>query len=141
MARKFDLPTGLQTGLRMASACTAVMAMASMKHRGTPFAGWNAMATTLAIGGRKPLDRFDAKQTLGGLALLTGGLLVFGVGYEATLALLGKRSSRATGIAGAVVAYGLDRVLLPNWLLPNFRETMGLSGTFAKYAAIARAGQ
>lgn len=141
MARRFDWTAGLHTGARMASACAVVMAMSSMKHNGNPFGGWNAMATALGIGGTKPREGFEPKQTLGGLALLTGGLLVFGVGYEATLALLGRRSSRGTGIAGAAAAYALDRVLLPPWLLPNFKATMGVTGTFAKYAAIARAAQ
>jgi hypothetical protein len=102
----------------------------------SPWAGINAMATAIGVGGRRPSKSFGPVATPTGLGLLVGGMLVWGIGYEAALSASGQRSSALTGALSAIGGYAFDRLILPDHLVPNFRKTMGTLGTVAKYTAL-----
>jgi hypothetical protein len=123
----------------MAAATAAAMAAASWIERGSPWAGLNAMATAVGAGGRRARDGFEPGVTPAGLAALTAGLLGWGVIYEAALAATGWRRSPVTGALSGLGAYAVDRLLLPRWVVPNFRRKMGAAGVAAKYTALALA--
>lgn len=130
---------GLKTGLALTAASMTTMVVASAFERRSPWAGLNAMATAAGIGGRRARDRFDAAVTPAGIGLLAGGLLLWGLGYAAALGATQRRSSLVTGALSGLGGYALDRWILPSWLLPNFRRTLGPVGTTGKYVALALA--
>lgn len=132
---------GVWLGLKMARAVGVTVGVASMRHSGSPFAGFNAVATAVGIGGRKPSKSFDPKATLAGAALLTGGLVAWGVVYDVVLGEVGIRKSLLTGAACAGAAFAFDKFALPSWVVPNFIETMGVRGTVAKYTSMAFAAR
>ncbi len=121
---------GLKTGAALAGAITTTMAISSALKSKSPWAGLNAMATGIGVG-KKPSKKFDSTETVAGLGFLVGGMLVWGVGYEAALAAAGRRSSVVTGAMSALCGYALDRWVLSEHLVPNFKKTMGVSGTIA----------
>ncbi len=127
---------GLKTGAALATTITGTMMVASTLERGSPWAGVNAMATGIGVGGRRVTDRFAPAVTLTGLAVLTGGMLAWGVLYERALTAAGRQSSLATGALSGAAGYILDRFILSKWLMPNFRRTLGLGGLIAKYTAL-----
>lgn len=127
---------GLKRGASLVAATTAAMMVSSFIARGSPWAGLNAMATAIGAGGRRASDRFNRAQTPTGLGLLTGGLLAWGVLYEGALALSHRRSTLATGALSGLAGYAFDSVVLPGWVVPNFRRKMGVGGTIAKYATL-----
>lgn len=130
---------GLKTGVTLAAATTVTMGIASIFKSGSPWAGINAMASATGIVGRRPRRHFAAVATPVGLSVLTGGMLLWGIGYEAALAKSGRRSSVLTGAVSALAGYVLDRFILPDQLQPNFHKTMGRTGTFVKYIALGTA--
>jgi hypothetical protein len=115
------------------------MVVASLFKSKSPWAGINAMATGIGVGGRRPSKEFEAVTTPAGLGALVGGMLVWGLGYEAALAATGRRSSVLTGALSALGGYAFDRLFLADHLVPNFRKTMGTLGTVAKYTALGLA--
>lgn len=127
---------GLKTGATMAAATTATMMVSSLFKSGSPWAGVNAMATAVGVGGRRPSKSFGSVATPAGLGTLVGGMLLWGLGYEAALAAAGRRSSVVSGAMSTLVGYSLDRWVLSDHLVPNFKKTMGVSGTIAKYATL-----
>ncbi len=127
---------GLKTGAALAGAITTTMAISSALKSKSPWAGLNAMATGIGVGGKKPSKKFDSTETVAGLGVLVGGMLVWGLGYEAALAAAGRRSSVVTGAMSTLCGYALDRWVLSEHLVPNFKKTMGVSGTIAKYATL-----
>jgi hypothetical protein len=97
------------------------------------------MATAVGVGGRRPSKSFGSVATPAGLGTLVGGMLLWGLGYEAALAATGRRSSLLTGALSALGGYAFDRLVLPDHLVPNFQKTMGTLGTIAKYTALGLA--
>jgi hypothetical protein len=130
---------GLKTGATLAAATTATMLISSTFKSKSPWAGLNAMATAVGVGGRRPSKSFGPVATPAGLGVLVGGMLVWGLGYEAALAATGRRSSLFTGALSALGGYAFDRLILPDHLVPNFQKTMGTLGTLAKYTALGLA--
>lgn len=128
---------GLKTGAAIASATAAVMMASSRLRSGSAWAGFNAMATAVGVGRDGVFDRFRPGVTPVGVAVLTAGLVGWGVAYRAALSATGRRSSLATGLLSAAGGYLVDRVILPRTLVGDFRRSMGDWGTAAKYAAIA----
>ena len=128
---------GLTSGATMAAATATTMMIASSLARGSPWAGLNVMATTIGVGGRRAPVRFDPQATPAGLAVLIGGLLAWGLLYEGALAATHRQRSPATAALSGALGYVVDKVALPSRVVPNFRRTMGLGGTIAKYAALA----
>lgn len=127
---------GLRTGAVMTAATMCTMMAASTLKRGSPWASMNAMATAVGVGGRRVSDRFDPVVTPVGIAALAGGLLVWGIGYEKALDAAGRRSDALTGALSAFSGFLLDELVLPDRLLKNFRDKMGVLGTFSKYVAL-----
>lgn len=130
---------GLRTGATLAVATTATMVVSSLFKSKSPWAGINAMATGIGVGGRRPSKEFEAGTTPAGLGAVVGGMLVWGLGYEAALAAAGQRSSVFTGALSALGGYAFDRLFLADHLVPNFRKTMGTVGTIAKYTVVGLA--
>jgi len=126
---------GIACGATLAATTAATMMIASSLERGSPWAGFNAMAT--AVGARRVRPRFDPAVTPVGLAVLAGTSLGWGVMYERALAATGRRSNFATGALSGALGYVFDRAVLPDRLVPEFRRMMGFGGMFAKYATIA----
>lgn len=126
---------GLTTGAVLTAATGATMMISSTIERGSPWASLNAMASAV-LPKRRVRDRFDAAVTPVGLLALTGGLLVWGLGYQGALKLGGKRRPLVAGVLSALGGYGLDKLVLPDRLLRNFRRKMGPLGTFSKYAVL-----
>lgn len=127
---------GLKTGAALAGAITTTMAISSALKSKSPWAGLNAMATGIGVGGKKPSKEFDSTETVAGLGFVVGGMLLWGLGYEAALAAAGRRSSVVTGAMSTLAGYAFDRWVLSDHLVPNFKKTMGVSGTIAKYATL-----
>ena len=134
------LTQGLKTGAAMTAACGAAMMISSTAERGSPWAGLNAMATAIGVGRRRVRAGlgagFDGEATPIGIALLTGGLLLHGVVYRKAFGRFARRRPLVSGALSGLFGYAYDRWLLPDWLLPNFRVTMGRGGTAAKYVAL-----
>jgi hypothetical protein len=128
---------GVKTGTAITAATATAMMVAAGVERGSPWAGFNAMAT--AVGARRVPDDFDMDVTPLGFGVLAGGLLLWGGAYEAVLSAVGRRSTLLTGVASGLGGYLVDRLLLPRRLVPAFRSAMGVGGVFAKYAALALA--
>ncbi|WP_104982774.1 hypothetical protein [Sorangium cellulosum] len=136
-ARMREIVTrGLRTGAVMTAATMCTMMAASTLKRGSPWASMNAMATAVGLGGRRASDRFDPVVTPAGIAVLAGGLLVWGIGYEKALDATRQRSSALTGALSAVGGFLLDELVLPDRLMKNFRDKMGVLGTLSKYVAL-----
>ncbi|WP_437751485.1 hypothetical protein [Sorangium sp. So ce1389] len=127
---------GLRTGAVMTAATMCTMMAASTLKRGSPWASMNAMATAVGIGGRRVSDRFDPVVTPTGIAVLAGGLLAWGIGYEKALDASGQRSGALTGALAALGGFLLDELVLPDRLMQNFRAKMGVVGTLSKYVAL-----
>jgi protease I len=127
---------GLLTGVALTAASGATMMTSSAIERGSPWAGLNAMASAVGLRRRRPRDDFDASVTPIGLALLTGGLLAWGLAYQGTLAGTRRRGGLVSGVLSGLGGYAFDQYVMPNWVIPNFRRKMGVKGTFAKYAVI-----
>ncbi|WP_437923015.1 hypothetical protein WMF37_28765 [Sorangium sp. So ce291] len=127
---------GLRTGAVMTAATMCTMMAASTLKRGSPWASMNAMATAVGIGGRRVSDRFDPVVTPAGIAVLAGGLLAWGIGYEKALDASGQRSGALTGALSALGGFLLDELVLPDRLMQNFRAKMGVVGTLSKYVAL-----
>jgi hypothetical protein len=128
---------GLATGAALAAATTGTMMIASAVERGSPWAGINAMAGVVGLGGRRPRDRFDRAATSAGLGILVGGLVGWGLLYEGALTVAHRRSTLATGALSGLLAFAVDRLALPGQIVPRFRSTLGPMGTIAKYASLA----
>ncbi|EYF05770.1 type 1 glutamine amidotransferase domain-containing protein [Chondromyces apiculatus] len=126
---------GLKAGAAMTAACGATMMVSSAIQRGTPWAGLNAMATAVGVRRRRFGKHFDADVSVPGLAVLTGGLLAWGIFYEGAVRPV-ARNRVAAGVLSGLGGYALDRWVLPDWVLPNFRKAMGSRGTVAKYVAL-----
>lgn len=131
---------GLITGAVLAASTAGVMMIASRVESGSPWAGLNAMATAVGVGERPLRDRFDAAVTPVGIAVLTGGLLAWGVAYEGALAATHRRGGLLTGALSGALGYALDRLVLPSRVVSNFRRATGLGGMIATYATVALAG-
>ncbi|WP_437668795.1 hypothetical protein [Sorangium sp. So ce131] len=127
---------GLRTGAVMTAATMCTMMAASTFKRGSPWASMNAMATAVGLGGRRASDRFDPVVTPAGVAVLAGGLLVWGIGYEKALEATRQRSSALTGALSALGGFLFDELVLPDRLMKNFRDKMGVLGTLSKYIAL-----
>lgn len=127
---------GLRTGAVMTAATMCTMMAASTLKRGSPWASMNAMATAVGIGGRRVSDRFDPVVTPAGIAVLAGGMLAWGIGYEKALDASGQRSGALTGALSAFSGFLLDELVLPDRLMQNFRAKMGVVGTLSKYVAL-----
>ncbi|WP_437961780.1 hypothetical protein WME76_20485 [Sorangium sp. So ce119] len=127
---------GLRTGAVMTAATMCTMMAASTLKRGSPWASMNAMATAVGVGGRRVSDRFDPVVTPVGIATLAGGLLAWGIGYEKALDAAGRRGDALTGALSAFSGFLLDELVLPDRLMKNFRDKMGVLGTFSKYVAL-----
>ncbi len=127
---------GLRTGAVLTAATMCTMMAASTLKRGSPWASMNAMATAVGLGGRRASDRFDPVVTPAGVAVLAGGLLVWGIGYEKALDAAGRRSSPLTGALSALGGFLFDELVLPDRLMKNFRAKMGVLGTLSKYVAL-----
>ncbi|KYF75983.1 hypothetical protein BE11_05615 [Sorangium cellulosum] len=127
---------GLRTGAVMTAATMCTMMAASTLKRGSPWASMNAMATAVGVGGRRVSDRFDPVVTPVGIAALAGGLLAWGIGYEKALDAAGRRGDALTGALSAFSGFLLDELVLPDRLIKNFRDKMGVLGTFSKYVAL-----
>ncbi|XXY50803.1 hypothetical protein WME91_06625 [Sorangium sp. So ce269] len=127
---------GLRTGAVMTAATMCTMMAASTLKRGSPWASMNAMATAVGIGGRRVSDRFDPVVTPAGIAVLAGGLLAWGIGYEKALDASGQRSGALTGALSALGGFLLDELVLPDRLMQNFHAKMGVVGTLSKYVAL-----
>ncbi|WP_437573185.1 hypothetical protein [Sorangium sp. So ce887] len=127
---------GLRTGAVLTAATMCTMMAASTLKRGSPWASMNAMATAVGLGGRRASDRFDPVVTPAGVAVLAGGLLVWGIGYEKALDATGRRSSPLTGALSALGGFLFDELVLPDRLMKNFRAKMGVLGTLSKYVAL-----
>ncbi|WP_148313927.1 hypothetical protein [Sorangium cellulosum] len=136
-ARMSEIVTrGLRTGAALTAATMCTMMAASTLKRGSPWASMNAMATAVGLGGRRASDRFDPVVTPAGVAVLAGGLLAWGIGYEKALDATGKRSSPLTGALSALGGFLFDELILPDRLMKNFRDKMGVLGTLSKYVAL-----
>jgi pimeloyl-ACP methyl ester carboxylesterase len=127
---------GLKTGAALAVATTATVMVASCVESGSPWAGVNAMATGFGVGGRRVRDGFCLKTSPAGFVFLTGGLIAMGMAYEASLAAVGRRSTLSTGALHGLAGFVLDRFILADPLVPNFRRKMGIFGTAAKYLSV-----
>lgn len=127
---------GLRTGAALTAATMCTMMAASTLERGSPWASMNAMATAVGVGKRRVSDRFTPVGTPVGIAVLTGGMLLWGIGYETALHATGRRKSALTGAMSAVAGFLVDDLLLPDRLMKNFRRTMGVLGTVSKYVAL-----
>jgi hypothetical protein len=127
---------GLKTGAALAVATTATVMVASSLESGSPWAGVNAMATGFGVGGRRVRDGFCLKTSPAGFLFLTGGVVAMGVAYEAALAAAGRRSTFYTGALHGLAGFVLDRFILADPLVPNFRRKMGVVGTVAKYLSV-----
>ncbi|WP_437805784.1 hypothetical protein [Sorangium sp. So ce1078] len=127
---------GLRTGAVLTAATMCTMMAASTLKRGSPWASMNAMATAVGLGGRRASDRFDSVVTPAGVAVLAGGMLAWGIGYEKALDAAGRRSSPITGALSALGGFLLDELVLPDRLMKNFRDKMGVLGTLSKYVAL-----
>ncbi|MFT3775036.1 MAG: hypothetical protein QM820_57545 [Minicystis sp.] len=126
---------GLACGATLAATTAAAMMIASSLERGSPWAGFNAMAT--AVGARRRVRaRFDPAVTPLGIAVLAGGLLGWGLLYEGVLSATRRRSGLATGLLSGALAYGFDKAILPDEVVPEFRRNLGFGGTIAKYAVV-----
>jgi protease I len=130
---------GLKTGLALAAAAGASMMISSAVERGSPWAGINAMVTASGVGRLRARDRFDSAATPVGLLLLTGGLLALGVASEPALGAVRRRSPVLAGALSGLGAYAIDRFVLPDRVLRDFRRKMGPAGTAAKVLALALA--
>lgn len=130
---------GLKTGVALTAASGATMMISSALERGSPWAGLNAMATAVGVRKRRFGARFDADVTPLGMALLTGGLLAWGIAYEGALGAVGRRSRLIAGALSGLGGYAFDKIVLPDWVVPNFRRAMGPAGAAAKYVAIGLA--
>ncbi|XXX72056.1 hypothetical protein WMF30_30860 [Sorangium sp. So ce134] len=136
-ARMSEIVTrGLRTGAVLTAATMCTMMAASTLKRGSPWASMNAMATAIGLGGRRASDRFDPVVTPAGVAVLAGGLLAWGIGYEKALDAAGRRSSPLTGALSALGGFLFDELILPDRLMKNFRDKMGVVGTLSKYVAL-----
>jgi hypothetical protein len=138
MARSL-ISRSLVTGARMSIATGVTMLLASALHRGSPWAGFNAMTNAVGIGGRRPKARFDGARTLLGLGTLVGGSAVTAAMYEAALARMPRRRGLASGMLTALAGYAIDRFVLPSAVVPSFVRTLGPGGTLAKYTALGLA--
>lgn len=127
---------GLRTGAVLTAATMCTMMAASTIKRGSPWAAMNAMAAAVGLGGRRAKHRFDPVATPAGIAALAGGLLVWGIGYEKALDAAGRRGSPLTGALSALGGFLLDDLVLPDRLMKNLRDTMGVAGTVGKYVAL-----
>ncbi|MGK4003978.1 hypothetical protein WMF31_15200 [Sorangium sp. So ce1036] len=130
---------GLRTGAALTAATLCTMMAASTLERGSPWAAMNAMATAVGLGRRRVSDRFDPVATPAGIAALTGGMLLWGIGYEKALRATGRRSGALTGSMSAVAGFLVDDLILPDRLMKSFRRTMGVLGTVGKYVALGAA--
>ncbi|WP_129349299.1 hypothetical protein [Sorangium cellulosum] len=130
---------GLRTGAALTAATLCTMMAASTLERGSPWAAMNAMATAVGLGRRRVSDRFDPVATPVGIAALTGGMLLWGIGYEKALRATGRRSGALTGAMSAVAGFLVDDLILPDRLMKSFRRTMGVLGTVSKYVALGAA--
>ena len=128
----------LSTTARMAAAAGVTMMVASALHRGSPWAGINAMTRAVEPHRRTP-RKFVSNRTALGFAVLTVGLGATTAFYEAALARAPHRRGMVSGALLAFTGYAIDRWLLPRQLLRDFDHTMGPVGTFAKYASLALA--
>jgi protease I len=127
---------GLLTGVALTAASGATMMTSSAIERGSPWAGLNAMATAIGLRRRRVSDSFEAGVTPIGIALLTGGLLAWGLAYQGALAGTARRGGLVSGVLSGLGGYAFDELVLPRWVIPNFRRKMGVSGTMAKYVAL-----
>ncbi|XYH92833.1 hypothetical protein ACMHYB_33820 [Sorangium sp. So ce1128] len=127
---------GLRTGAVLTAATMCTMMAASTLKRGSPWASMNAMASAVGVGGRRVSDRFDPIVTPTGVAVLAGGMLAWGIGYEKALDAAGQRSDALTGALSALGGFLLDELVLPDRLMKNFRAKMGVVGTLSKYVAL-----
>ncbi len=128
------LRRGLRTGALMAGAVTTTMMIASAVERGSPWAGFNAMAS--AVSGPRARDGFDRVETPLGIGLLSSGLVLWGIGFDGLRSLGRSSEPLVSGLLAAVGGLVFDRIVLPRWLLPNFRRKLGLLGTIAKYVTL-----
>lgn len=143
---------GVISGLEMAGAAACTMALSSTIARGSPWAGFNAMATGVGVTPKYLPSLFHrtddslGRNTWIGLGVLTTGLVVWGLGFEVARAVPRRRGPAVVaGLLSGVLAFAFDRLVMPRWLVPNFARKMGVAGSLAKYAVIgvvsaARAG-
>jgi hypothetical protein len=123
----------------MAVATGTTMVLAATVHRGSPWAGLNAMTNALGFDHRRPKARFDGARSLLGVGILVGGLVGFAALYEAALARLPWRRGIVSGALAGLGGFAVDRWLLPDALVPSFERTLGRGGTTAKYVALGLA--
>jgi hypothetical protein len=127
---------GLRTGAVLTAATMCTMMAASTLKRGSPWAAMNAMVAAVGLGGRRVKDRFDPVATPTGVAALSMGMLMWGIGYETALNAAGRRSGALTGALSALGGFLLDDLVMPDRLMKGFRDKMGALGTVGRYVAL-----
>lgn len=90
-------------------------------------------------GHRGSATAFATKGTLLGAGILIGGLGAMSAVYEVALDHGSRKHGLLSGGLFGLAGYAIDRWLLPQNLLREFRRRMGGLGTFAKYTALALA--
>jgi hypothetical protein len=125
----------LSSGLAMSAACIGSIMVASTLHRGSPWAGLNAVTSGLGIVGRRPPTRFNARLTAISVGTIVGGSLV--VAALANLLTPARGIGRiGGGLLAAGGSYAMDRFLMRKTLLPALTSSLGPIGTVLKYGMI-----
>ena len=104
------LRRGLRSGALMAGAVTTTMMIASAVERGSPWAGFNAMAS--AGSGARARDEFDLVKTPLGIGLLSSGLVLWGIGFDGLRSLGRRNEPLVSGLLAAVGGLLFDRLVL-----------------------------
>jgi hypothetical protein len=131
MARGGGRGSVLPTVLGMSAACLGSVLVASAVHRGSPWAGLNALSSGIGLVGRRPPSRFVPRLAAIGVGTILGGSLV--VGSIVSKLGVGRVGS---GVLASVASYGMDRLLMRRTLFPALTSSLGPVGTVLKYAAI-----
>jgi hypothetical protein len=120
----------------MSLSTGATLMLTSMRKRGSPWAGFNAMTNAIGLAGRRPSARFKGSETLLGVGILVGGIFVMSVAQEAALARWPKHRKLLSPVLVSAGGYLIDRYLLPKNMVSGLKRSLGPLGTVAKYTVL-----
>jgi hypothetical protein len=127
----------LAPALAMSGACIAALAIGARRHRGSAWAGINAIPTGMGYMTRRPPKRFDARLALLSLGSIVGGSLVMSLLQRTVTSRVRFANGRVgTAAIAGLGSWAMDRFLMRRSLLPAIKNTLGLRGTAAKYGAL-----
>lgn len=128
---------GLRTGLALATTTTTALLLLSQREHGSPWAALNAVAHIIDGDEKEQPTAFSPRESSLGLVVNATAMVVWGVLYEGSLAVIHRPAGLLPGALAALAAYVIDYKIVPKRLAPGIETRLSPPSVLAAYAVLA----